>query len=65
MRDPPLCHERFRVCAAPAARHSAFHHQNLFLPIPPAVQSDIKGGSIHGSQNEHPRTEFAVYKGLL
>ena len=35
MRDPPLCHECFRACAALAARHSAFYYQKLFPSIPP------------------------------
>jgi len=33
---------------------------NVFI-----TKSKIKGGLIHGSQNEQPRTEFAVYEGFL
>jgi len=54
MRDPPLCHERFRVCAAQAARRSAFYHQN---PFPPMLPIGDKSGwnSDYSSLREHLR----------
>jgi hypothetical protein len=58
MRDSPLCHERFRVCAAPAARRSAFYLQNSFPPMLPT--GDKSGWHSDYSSRGRTFTEIGV-----